>query len=330
MQTSKFLDADMKTVAGWLRQGLDWWVEELRGLMPAALRPRLRPSGDYVEYRGSGDFARIGRGGAGPALVDPALCLVLVQEFPPLSDADLARAIALDADRILPMPAAQAVFGHARIDRDHGAVRIAALPLDRARDLLRELGEAGVVPARIGLADPSIPGMMAVDLTSGFVGAGLLPPVREAVARWWAVAAMLFALNIGVLVWRDVQEVAAFAGLVEAQAPAVAAARGISARISGTQRRAMELAERRRQRDALAVLAAATRVMPPAAWVQRFTWDGSRLRLAGYRRPQADVAAALRASEQFVEVKSNNAEAIAELPTGQPFDLTARYVGRGR
>jgi hypothetical protein len=57
--------------------------------------------------------------------------------------------------------------------------------------------------------------------------------------------------------------------------------------------------------------------------VQRFAWDGKVVRLSGYKRDGTDVIGALRKSPYFKDVRAANAEAMAEVPTGQPFDLSA-------
>ncbi len=84
----------------------------------------------------------------------------------------------------------------------------------------------------------------------------------------------------------------------------------------------MELAHKREQDDPLAALATLTRVMPAQAWVQRYAWNGEEMEISGYRREGADVIGALRKSGAYPRVQLGGTEAVAELPTGQPFNVT--------
>jgi hypothetical protein len=48
------------------------------------------------------------------------------------------------------------------------------------------------------------------------------------------------------------------------------------------------------------------------------------VRLSGYKRPGVDVIGALRKSPRLADVVAASAETVASLPTGEPFDITAR------
>jgi len=330
MATNSLLDTDMATVASWFRSGFAWWMDELRAMLPAALRRRDHELHAYVLYRGTDDWDKVGRGDTLPLLIDPALCLLRQMTLPPMGEVDLRCLVQLDADRILPMPASQLVIAAKAGPEDRTVVTVAGFPRERAREMLAEMRAKGIAPARIGVADARASGRMALDLTPGLAEAGLIEPVGKTAVGWWAIVAFLFALNIGLLVWRDVQEVARLEALVAEQAPAVNAARAIASRIANTQRQAQQLASRRSRQDAVAILAAVTEALPERAWVQRYAWDGSAIRLSGYKREGVDIIGALRKSPHFAEIRAGNAEAIAEVPTGQPFDLTATVKGGAR
>ena len=71
-------------LAGWLRSGLAWWVDELRGLLPARLTRRSAAFAAWAGYDGPGQLHRHGAGTALPVLVAPELCLVRELDLPPL------------------------------------------------------------------------------------------------------------------------------------------------------------------------------------------------------------------------------------------------------
>jgi hypothetical protein len=335
MELKALLDADMATIAGWLRSGFAWWVDELRGMLPARFAVGGAAFAGWFDYAGQGQMVRAGEGAAQAVLIAPELCLVREIELPPLGQRDLERLVRLDADRIMPIPAERLVLAARADPAERSRVTVAALPLDTARALLEELDAHGLQPGCIALAIAAQPGVAAVDFTSALAEAGLVAKPRSAAAGWWALVAFLFALNLGVLVWRDAQSVSQLQDLVDSQAPAVNAARAIANRISATERQAQELAALRRKQDALTVLAAATMALPPGAWVQRYAWDGATLRLSGYKRAGVDVVGALRKSPRLADVRAGNSGEVAEVLTGQPFDVTAvvrdapaREVGR--
>ena len=222
---NSILDADMTTLVGWVRSGLGWWLDELRAMVPERWRGTGRGFASHVTWRGPGEWERAGKGDAPVVLVDPALCLLRQITLPPLGDADLQRLVALDADRIMPIPSAQLVVAASADPRDRGQVAVAGMPRATAQAMLDDLAAAGIVPARVGLADPSAPGRMGIELTHPLSATGLLAAKGRVASGWWAVVAFLFAINLGLLVWRDAQEVAQLETLVSGQAPAVMAAR---------------------------------------------------------------------------------------------------------
>ena len=323
------LDADMATLAGWLRGGFAWWTAELRGLLPARWRSGGKGFASTLLWHGPGDWEQSGAG-APVVLVDPDQCLMRTLTLPPLGESDMQRLVALDADRILPLPPERLVVGASADPADRTQVTVAGLPREAALQMAADLADAGIAPARVGVADPANPGHMAVDLTRAM--RALVPVAGQGGARtaWWAIAGFLFALNLGLLIWRDVQSVSQLEALVEQQAPAVNTAQVIARRIAAADRSANDLLTRRARQDPLDALAAVTRAMPAQSWVQRYAWDGSAVRISGYKAPGADVTGALRKSGRFAEVRLAGADAMAEVPAGQPFDVTATVVGAAR
>ena len=326
MATGSILDADMATVTGWFRSGFAWWLDEMRNIMPFAFAKRDRAFACYLHYQKDGTLASHGRGNPEAILVDPAMCLVREIALPALGEADLARVVALDADRIMPIPAEQLIVGAKADAKNRTSVTVAGLRKETVAELLEKARAGGFAPPeRIGLFDHAMPGRIAIDFSPGCAAAGLTAAIRPVALAYWAVVAFLFALNIGALVWRDVESVRNLEALVTAQAPAVNVARSISKKISNTQKSAQLLADRRVDRNAFTVLAAVTQALPERAWIQRFSWDGRSIRLSGYKREGTDVIGALRKSPYLKDVRAANAEALAEVPTGQPFDLSATF-----
>jgi hypothetical protein len=324
MATNTILDADMATVGNWFRTGFAWWIHELQCILPRAFSRRENVANSFVRYCEDGMVKVLGAGGEGLALVDPSLCLVRKITLPELGEADLARVVALDADRIMPIPPSMLILAARANPKNRSDVTVAGLRRDTINTMLEAFkAERLAPPHRIGLFDPAEPGRMAADFTAACAEAGLIAPARAVALSWWTAVGFLFALNVGLLVWRDVESVRRMETLVSAQAPAVNTARAITKRISATQRSAEALANRRTQQNALAILAAVTAALPERAWVQRFSWDGRTVKLSGYKRAGVDVIGALRKSPLFADVRAANAEALAEVPTGQPFDLTA-------
>ncbi len=176
------------------------------------------------------------------------------------------------------------------------------------------------------MADPDSPGRMAVDLTRAMRAVVPVAGQGDARSAWWAIAGFLFALNLGLLVWRDMQSVLQLERLLEQQAPAVDTARAITRRIAASNGRAIELVARRERYDPLDALAAATRALPAQAWVQRYAWDGKGVRISGYKARGTDVTGALRRSGRFAGVRLAGADSMAEVPAGQPFDVTATLI----
>lgn len=327
MRTGTFLDADMGTVAGWLRDGWRWWLRELGAMLPDRLRSG-RGRG-WIEWQGPSNWAVRGRGRPRAVLVHPGGCLLRQMPLPPMGQAELDALIALEADRIMPVPASRLVLGASPDRTDRTMVTVAAMPLSTAQALVDDLTAGGATVTRIAVADPEAPGEALVELTRSFAAAGLISPARHAARGWWLVAAFALLLNLGLVIWRDVQSVRRMEEMVATQQPALTAARTIAARIRGDERQATALAARRQRRDALAALDAVVAALPPGVRVERYEWDGGTVRLSGTRPPGTDVAGALRASPRFASVRSAPSDVTQDAAGGQPFALAAVLQGAG-
>jgi hypothetical protein len=327
MSGKGILDADMTTVAGWLRDGWRWWVDELAALVPDRWRALGRGRAEVARFDGT-HLTGAAPGKAVAVAVASELCLVRVVERPALSERDVARMLAFEADRILPMPAETMVAAGRIVAREGATMRLAVAGLPRARaDALAGLiVQQRARPVRVFVDHPA----GAIELLPALRDAGYLG-VRHGAARgWWAAVAFLFVLNVGLLIWRDAARNQRLQEVVDAQAPAVAVSRAMTGRVRTGQRVALVTARRRAAYDPLGVLARVSGGVPGGTWAQRYGWTGDTLKLAGYRRRDANVVAALRALPGFVEVRNTNTDSVAEVPAGQPFDVSARLAGGER
>lgn len=337
MTLSDILNADMATLARWLRAGWDWWLAELRGLVPARLSDRLG-AGDQIVARPQpgGRFEVLARGvvlpperrkGVSATLaVAPRDCLIRELRLPALARADLERLVTLDADRLMPFPPGEAVVAvepGAREADGRQRVTIAALPRPLAAALLDAAAAARIEVRRFGVAG------------AGGVRFDFLPALRQGrhsglrpAQRWWAMVGLLFALNLAVLVVRDVRATRALEELVAANGERAATARQLRARVMAEDARRQAQVAQRRATDPLPLLAALTRALPDGAWVQRLGWDGAQLRLAGFKRAEVDVVAAMRRVPGLGQVRSSGADIAARQEQGEPFDVTATVPGR--
>ena len=331
MSTPAILDADMATLARWARSGFDWWREELQALMPANVQRWLNPGPAIVARYGGQGFALTKRGEAiprrsGRATVAIALPheAVLIRDcrLPALGQADLRRLVAFDAERLLPFPAGTALVAFetgARGSDGQQAVRVAGLPMVDANAVMAAAAADGLDVARLGIDDPD--GVQFDFLSAWRAAAGV--KTRAPQQFWWAVVAIGFVLNLGVLIGRDVYNLRETEALVEAHGQTAQTARLLRARVLTEDARRRTLVDRRSQHDPLRVLAAATAALPDAASVQKLAWDGAQLRLTGYTAAGVDVVAMLRRSMVFSAVRNSAADVPAQSTIRQPFDVTA-------
>lgn len=337
MNLSELLNMDMATLGRMARSGFDWWVGELESMAPAGLLRGKRLTAWHRYEPGPGIVIPASSPETDTLVIPAELCLVRTLTLPRLPQADLAALIALDADRIMPVPADSVVIGIRTLGPvedgpgsgsgpDMVRVKVGALPLVRARAIVDAAQAAGAVPAHVGPLDEAGQ-QLDFDLGPALRQAGLMPP-RPAVARfWWAAVAVLVLINIGTAVLRDQQQVDRLQALVDAQAPALGAVRRIEDRVIGNARLVGALNARRAAHQPLRLLATVGGALPEKAWIQRFEWDGKSARLTGYAAPGINVVSALKASGLFASVRASRAETVAETETGRPFDLV--LVPRG-
>ncbi len=340
MSGPSLLNADMATVAGWLRQGARWWIDTLADMLPATLRGAGSSKAPLARFD-NGAVAMI-RGESGtpdrPRPADLGLpadrCLIRERTLPAMSLRDLDGFVGIEKDRLFPFAdgsllVASRVTGRSP-DQGSMTVELAAIPRDLAEAAVVAAQAAGIAPRRIGIAPAYADGIMHFDVAPALRSEGLLPPPSNARTIWWSIVAAMILLNIGIVVWRDRQSVEQLRDIVAQQQPAVTVYRAIAGRSARLERVAATTVERRRRQDVLGDLAAASAALPDGAWVQRYEWDGRTLRLSGYLRPPVDVVAALGRDRRFANVRAGNGDVQAELPIGEPFDIVADLHGGRR
>jgi Tfp pilus assembly protein PilN len=343
VKLNELLSTDMATLAREGRAAVSWWVEEMQAMIPATVRRMGARVGPVIAYDRDGQLALVRDGARAEApmpgtLSQPATIVVPADQIlqrsitmPAMGRADLARMIALDSERFLPLPEGSALIASAiaRRDETEGKMdaELAALPMPNARALAEAMTASAIVPERIRIARSDLSPDMRFDFLPAMRDAGLVATNRNARAQWWLLVGFLFLLNLGTLIWRDSAAVGELQSLVDAQRPAVEIAQRISSRMQRSDALVRRAVDRRTNRDAMAILAAASAAVPDGAWVQRYVWEGDQLRLTGYKARDVDVAAALRRTPRFASVKSAQTDTLAEIAAGQPFDLAIKIKG---
>lgn len=345
MSGASILNADMATVTRWLREGFTWWTEELAQLLPTTLRREgaqrgpvaIFSPGKPITVHHSGKLAEAAPGGRPRqlALAVPAMFSLQREcQLPAMRASDLRSYVALEADRLLPLGSqellADALPVAAPGEDRRMMVCIAAVERDLAEQAIAAAAAVGIEPTRLGIVDGNDLTRLRFDFAPQLRADGLLPRRNPQRQLWWGLVALAFAINLGLLVWRDQQSVTRLRELVEAQQPAVAVYRTIAARTARADQVARRTVSRRASHAALPDLAAATAALPPEAWVQRYAWDGQSLRLSGYMRPAVDVVAALRREPRFINVRTSTADVQADILIGRPFDVTTDIRGASR
>lgn len=341
MSSRGILDADMKTVGRWLLLGWRWWCSELEAVVPERWRsgyskrlPRLLfHHGRLVPEKTGDNAARWANPGPKRAIiiVPSELCLSRRLERPFVGRRELGSMVALEASALFPFPegkivVAARIIGESAV-QGRAVVEVAALSADNASRIIKAIDDARIGVIRI-IKQTEVPDGEAIDFTTALREAGLLPKVRSITPMLWLMVGVLAASNVAVSIWRDVSSVHRLERLIEEQQPAVTAARAITRRIGREASLVSESAALRKRHDAIGVLARVSQALPEGVWIQRYMWDGSTVRLAGYRPATADVGGALRQSRGFIEVRPLTDEIQPAVPSGIPFDLTAKVLPR--
>ena len=319
MSSGGILDADMATLGRWLREGLAWWADELRGMCPPGLLRHLRRHWPVVIWDGSAPVAEGGDELPRRAEVHlPAeMGLVRWSAMPAMARRDLEAAVTFEADRLMPLPAAEMVLALGAANEASGQVAVAGIERTRLAAVLAALAKAGVAPEALVMVAEG----RQFDFLSPARAAGLVTKALSPATPWWALAGLLVLANGATLIWRDMDSVARLQAQLDARQPIAEAAQRAARRLQAGLVVARDQAARRRQHDPLRALAQVTAALPEQAWVQRWSWDGRMLRISGYVRGPLDVVKALRDSRRLGDVRNVSSEVQGEIPMGRPFDV---------
>lgn len=343
MKTGTFLDLDMSSLGGILQNGFRWWIDELSGLLPAKFRRRARPiTGQIFDAGEDGEFFTDGDlhlgGSNGPPIAATILLpadMVLIRDvaLPALRLPDLRKLVALDLDRLMPFPADSA-YADVVIDDSGKAApqgklpsRVAAISKAKLNNVYQSALGNGLAPKAIGIANDGRKGLVFDFLTS-LQEEGIAQPQSTGRYRWWALVALLFAANLGLLIWKDVQAVKQIQQLVDAQQPLVEASGKLSKRLVAENSTRSELMAIRQRDNALEALAFVSRSLPEGAWVQRYSWNGQTLKISGYKQEQQDVLKALRQTGKFSAVRASISDGSVASANGQPFEISADWKAK--
>ena len=357
MRLGELLDADIAVLGprllGSARDGVDWWAEELQGMVPAALRTAGGRGRRLVaERQGAGRYVLVERDGrARPhmlgrapvkAVLRLAASVVLVRHLnaPPLPDRDLRRMMALDVDRLTPFRAEEVYIDVVLPPQPAG-------PLAKRPVLVgvvsRAVADLAVVEARAAGVEPSgliaaAEGGAVLDFLPAMRSAGALGRGRRGAGLWWTAVAALVALNVGCWIWRDSRSLSDLQAAVAAQQPQVQRVAALRASLTAETQRRRALVAALAADEPLRALDAVSRALPDQAWVQRATFAPASIRLAGYHTPGVDVLAALKREPLLANVQRVSSEGAASDSgggaggggAGDPFDVSADLAGYAR
>jgi general secretion pathway protein L len=341
MNLKELLNSDLGAAGQMLRAGFDWWVAELAELVPASLRAggrRRAPilahvADDGASFRLTRDGAELGRvagpgrgGGQVDIVLSPAQALTREVELPILPAKDTRRLLALDLDRLTPLPA-DAIYHDAEVIARHPAegrqrAFLGVVPRATAEAIVARAEAYGLTPQAMSVADPA-DGTLRLDLLRAMRTGAAGGASDRRKAFWWTAAAGLMAINVVLLVARDMADVNQLREAVGSQRATVGAATRMRQRVIGESTARAALVARQERNEPLRVVNAVTIALPPGAWVQRFEWNGRSVRITGHKPAGFDLMAALRASP----VLANPRALGGDVPTGsnasQPFDVSA-------
>jgi hypothetical protein len=249
-----------------------------------------------------------------------------------MGERDLAGMIALDARRLMPMGGDGAVIAARVLNRipetGRMVVELAAISPGDALQIAGAIADAPRPPVRVYATDPRDDAPDPVDVLPALRRAGLIAGSGQAATTAWLIVVFAFALNLGVLVWRDAASVDALSAIVDQQGSAVGAAHRVIGRMRAQDQIVTQALAARHAREPLMVMGRVAGALPKGCWLRRFTWTGDTIRIAGFHPHGVDVAGGLRRAG-FAVVRYGDAGE-APTPLGEPFDATLGLATPGK
>lgn len=316
-----------------LRDFIIWWFGQLADLLPRALRRSAPAEADATVLAPVGSLARgidavavgLRRNGKETALGRFALGTAGLAELPraagkpavlrlgeadvlgktvtmPLAaERELDQVLAFEMDRETPFRAEELYWSHriAAADRQNGrlSVRLLLVPKANLTPLLAALGQVGIIPERVEIADGPDAGSclpLAADSSRARSASSYL---------LWPAAVCCAALALAAAITPFVRQSTALASLDRATAAGRAAAteadglRRAIERLSGSA----DLIQKERDKAGhpLEVLAATTRILPDDTFLTEMELNQRKLTLSGRSAAAARLIGAFAADGEF-------------------------------
>jgi general secretion pathway protein L len=347
MNFKDILNADLPTVAGWLRQGFAWWTDELSQLLPVSWRKHMSTQREVVAEFGPARVAFRGRSGQPiefsalssrerenvRVVIPIRQVLTRVLEFPILPMSDIRRMVAMEIDRFTPFHPEAVYFDTELVRRDaergRQQILLGVLPKDSAGQVLSRAEELGVLPSAFGASAGGTGSEIHFDFLPALRAAGGTLGARARVPYWWIVIGILMVANVGVLAYRDSSDIASLHEVVDLQSGPVELAMRLRAKAQAEADRRAALVDHMKKTSPLRIVEAVTKALPSNAWAQTFEWDGQTVHLIGYSNGPADILRALESSPSLHNAHTMSHDPIPVKQAGeQPFDVAAE-AGKG-
>jgi general secretion pathway protein L len=331
-------EVDFDALATLARQGFDWWIDELRAMLPDAWRARLtsgpnvwaelRPDGAWRYWKDGRQVQtdRPARDARVGLLLPPRAVLIREITTPRMPTSDVRRMVALDIDRLSPLAPSLIYFDMEIANRDAAEgqkVLLGIVPREIADGVWSAARAEGITPVALGALNDTDPPVRRFNfLPAVLAAAGQTDPGRLRRYGWGAVGALLI-LNFAVLVGRDIASVQRLQDLVDAQGSTVRAVQALRRRVEAEDARRRDFLARAQRAEPLRIINDLTEALPSDIWVQRLEWNGQTLHIAGFRGAATDVAAAVRGTGDFTNPRAMSNPPTTRSDQSRPFDITA-------
>jgi general secretion pathway protein L len=315
-----------------LREFFDWWIGQLAGLVPERIRrslseteegllvePELAARGGplvrLARYGSAGtgelgrfplDAAALGSAAAamtpGPVRLRLPADLLLEKELslPLAAQRELDRVVAYELDRETPFSAEEAWWDYTVVQRDRQharlTLRLSLVPKSAIERLLAVLAEARIAPTMLDLAlDGGETRSIAIGAPHGGAGAwgGRSVPVAASACLLLLIAAIVLPFA------RQSWEIAAVQSRISALKANVDEAEKLRRELQQAGGSEVVQTERARVGDPLAVLSAATTLLPDDTHLTDFTMSQRKVTLNGQSVGPARLIGAFAADPTF-------------------------------